>query len=66
MATVPTEEHDRLGTLVWDRKQLKLGSPYFHNPTLRDFSPRVGAAWDPFGDGKMAVRAAFGQYDTCR
>jgi hypothetical protein len=30
---------------------------------LRDFSPRVGAAWDPFGDGKTAVRAAFGQYD---
>jgi len=63
MATVPTEEHDRLATLVLGSQQLKLGSPYFHNPTLRDFSPRVGAAWDPFGDGKMAVRAAFGQYD---
>jgi hypothetical protein len=63
MATVPTEEHDRLGTLVYGSQQLKLGSPYFNNPTRRNFSPRVGAAWDPFGDGKTAVRAAFGQYD---
>jgi hypothetical protein len=63
MATVPTEEHDRLATLLLGSQQLKIGSPYFHNPTLRNFSPRVGAAWDPFGDGKTSVRAAFGQYD---
>jgi hypothetical protein len=64
MATVPTEEHDRLGTLVLGSQQLKAGVPYFHNPTLRNFSPRVGAAWDPFGDGKTSVRAAIGQYDN--
>ena len=64
MATVPTEEHDRLGTLVLGSQQLKLGSPYYHNPTLRNFSPRVGAAWDPFGNAKTALRAAFGQYDV--
>jgi hypothetical protein len=64
MATVPTEEHDRLATLVLGSQQLKIGSPYFQNPTLRNFSPRVGAAWDPFGDGKTSVRAAFGQYDN--
>lgn len=64
MATVPTEEHDRLGTLVLGSQSLKLGSPYFQNPTLRNFSPRVGAAWDPFGDGKTSVRAAIGQYDN--
>ena len=64
MATVPTEEHDQLATLVLGSQQLKLGSPYFQNPTLRNFSPRVGAAWDPFGDGKTSVRAAIGQYDN--
>lgn len=64
MATVPTEEHDRLATLVLGSQQLKVGSPYFQNPTLRNFSPRVGAAWDPFGDGKASVRAAIGQYDN--
>jgi hypothetical protein len=63
MATLPTEEHDRLATLVLGSQQLKIGPPYFQNPTLRNFCPRVGAAWDPFGNGKTAVRAAFGQYD---
>lgn len=35
----------------------------FKNNTLRDFSPRVGFAWDPKGDGKMSVRGGFGLYD---
>jgi hypothetical protein len=26
------------------------------------FSPRIGLAWDPFGNGKTAVRAGFGTY----
>jgi hypothetical protein len=26
------------------------------------FVPRVGLAWDPVGDGKMTIRAAFGSY----
>jgi Carboxypeptidase regulatory-like domain/TonB dependent receptor len=63
-ATVPSEEHNKLATLTFGSQQLKLGSPFFQNPTHRDFSPVIGAAWDPFGDQRTVVHAAFGQYDV--
>ncbi len=34
------------------------------NPTLRNFEPRIGFAWDPFHDGKTSVRAGFGMFDV--
>lgn len=62
-STVPSEAHNRLATLVPGMQTLKEGGSLYQNPTLRDFSPRFGIAWDPFGDYKTAVHAAFGQYD---
>src|SRR2546425_114627 len=39
-------------------------APIFSNPTLRNFEPRFGFAWDPRGDGKMAVRGGFAIFDV--
>ena len=37
-----------------------LGHNFVKNPTLRNFSPRFGFAWDVRGDGRTSVRGGFG------
>jgi hypothetical protein len=36
--------------------------PVIANYSLKDFSPRIGFAWDVFGNGKMSVRGGGGIY----
>ena len=65
MATVPTETKGKIATLrgISDAT-VHTGDPYFLNPTLHNFEPRIGFSWDPFKDGKTALRGGFGVFDV--
>jgi hypothetical protein len=75
MSTVPTDVQGRLTSLynlTDPRPHCGVAVPgkcvgtgaLFSNPTLRNFEPRLGFAWDPTGSGKTAVRGGFGVFDS--
>ena len=36
------------------------GTPMFDNPSYKSIAPRLGAAWNPFGDKKQTIKAGYG------
>jgi hypothetical protein len=66
MATNTVDHSNRLGALLTPTSPAAVVVPAFftNNPTLKNFEPRIGLAWDVHNNGKTVVTAASGLYDN--
>jgi hypothetical protein len=64
--TLPREASNRfavLTSLTAGATLTPVNTLWAHNQSLKNFEPRIGFSWDPFKDGKTAVRGGFGVFD---
>jgi hypothetical protein len=60
--TLPKEKYNRDSALPDLSASAPVVGPLYENPTYTNLSPRMGLAWDVFGNARTALRGGYGLY----